>query len=89
MDAGFQRACAAAAATRLTKAQEAALKWLREHNGTGVFDKHGVLLAAGELAPFMRSTWNALRDAGKVDIFRIGNRGPARVAVSDQVLGRK
>jgi len=74
---------------KLTKSQEAALKWLREHNGTGVFDKNGVLLAAGELAPFMRSTWNKLRDAGLIDMWRIGNRGPARVAVSDQVLGRK
>lgn len=38
----------------LTPAQTNALKWLRAHNGTGVFDKNGVLLAAGELVPFMR-----------------------------------
>jgi len=73
---------------QLTEAQRAALKWLREHNGTGIFDKNGVLLAAGELAPFMRSTWSALRDAGLVDIFRTGSRGPYRVAVSSNVLGR-
>jgi hypothetical protein len=65
----------------LTKSQREALQWLKEHNGTGVFDKNGVLLAAGESAPFMRSTWNALRDAGQIDMWRIGNRGPARVAV--------
>lgn len=66
----------------MTKSQQDALNWLMGHNGTGVFDKNGVLLAAGELAPFMRSTWNALRDAGHVDIYRIGTRGPARVAVT-------
>lgn len=52
----------------LTVSQLEALKWLREHNGTGVFDKHGVLLAAGESGPFMRSTWNALRDMGRITI---------------------
>ncbi len=72
----------------MTKAQTAALEWLKAHNGTGVFDKHGVLLAAGESAPFMRSTWNALRDTGHVDIYRIGARGPARVAVATPALGR-
>jgi hypothetical protein len=54
----------------ITCPQEAALKWLRSRNGTGCFDKHGSsrALAAGELAPVMRSTWNALRDAGCVRI---------------------
>jgi hypothetical protein len=52
----------------LTVSQLEALKWLREHNGTGVFDKHGVLLAAGESGPFMRSTWNTLRDKGAITI---------------------
>lgn len=65
----------------MTRAQEAALKWLREHNGTGLFDKNGVLMAAGELAPVMRSTWNALRDAGCVRIER-GAKGPARVTLT-------
>lgn len=49
----------------MTPAQREALFWLRQHNGDGVFDKFGVLLAAGERAPFTRSTWNALRDAGR------------------------
>lgn len=53
----------------MTPAQREALMWLREHNGDGVFDKRGVLLAAGESAPFMRSTWNALRDAGQVEMY--------------------
>ena len=81
MGAGLQRAFAAARATALTKSQCAALQWLREHNGTGLFDKHGVVLAAGESAPFMRSTWNALREAGKVRIYRDGVRGPSRIDV--------
>lgn len=73
----------------LTKAQADALQWLRDHNGGGIFDKHGVLLAAGESAPFMRSTWNALGRAGLVDIWRPGTRGPKRVAVTAPALGRK
>lgn len=54
----------------LTKSQQAALNWLREHNGDGLFDRYGVLVAAGERAPVMRSTWNALRDAGLVEFYR-------------------
>lgn len=44
-----------------------ALKWLRKRNGDGVFDKNQVLLAAGERAPVMRSTWNKLEAAGLVE----------------------
>jgi hypothetical protein len=66
-----------------TKAQLAALKWLREHNDTSCFDKNGVLLAAGELAPVMRSTWNALAAAGAVMIER-GAKGPTRVTVVEK-----
>lgn len=44
----------------LTVAQRSALLWLRNRGGEGVFNNHGVLLAQGELAPVMRSTWNAL-----------------------------
>ena len=61
-------------AVRVTKAQARALEWLRARNGTGVWEKPGatVLIAAGERAPFMRSTWNALRDAGLISI--VGRR---------------
>ena len=52
----------------LSEACRAALTWLRERNGTGVFDRDGVLLARGELAPFMRISWNRPRDAGMVAI---------------------
>lgn len=52
----------------MTTSQRRALAWLRARNGTGVFDKCGVLLAAGNQAPFMRATWNALRDEGLIEI---------------------
>lgn len=61
----------------LTKAQRDALKWLSEHNGDGCFDKNGVLMAAGETAPVMRSTWNKLRDLGAVEFYE--NRKRVRV----------
>lgn len=59
---------------QLTEAQRAALRWLREHNGDGLFDKCGVLVAAGERAPVMRSTWNLLRDARFVEFYCDGKR---------------
>lgn len=46
-----------------------ALKWLRNRNGDGVFDRNQVLVAAGEKAPVMRSTWNKLFDAGLVEFY--------------------
>lgn len=52
----------------MTAAQEAALRWLVNRGGTGVFDRGGVLLAAGERAGVRRSTWNALRDEGRINI---------------------
>lgn len=63
---------------QLTEAQRAALRWLREHNGDGLFDNNGVLLAAGERAPVMRSTWNKLRDIGFVEFYEGGKRVRAR-----------
>ncbi|TIU94521.1 MAG: hypothetical protein E5W09_22905 [Mesorhizobium sp.] len=46
-----------------------ALKWLRNRNGDGVFDSNQVLVAAGERAPIMRSTWNKLADAELVEFY--------------------
>lgn len=62
----------------MTKAERQALDWLRKHNGDGCFDKNGVLLAAGELAPFMRSTWNGLRDQGLVEFYKPTGKGRGR-----------
>lgn len=54
---------------RETKALRQAYEWLRDRNGTGVFETNAqVLVAAGERAPFMRATWNSLRDRGGVKI---------------------
>ena len=58
----------------LTKTETNALKWLRQRNGDGVFDKHHVLLAAGETAHFMRSTWNSLRDKGMIEYYGEKNK---------------
>ena len=65
----------------MTKVQQAALKWISERNGDGCFDKHGVAFAAGETAPFMRSTWNALRDAGFVEFYNPAGKGYGRLRI--------
>jgi hypothetical protein len=73
----------------LTKAQTEALRWFGHHTGDGCFDRNGVLLAAGETAPFMRSTWNALRDAGMIEFYRMGRRGRARLTADGRLLASK
>lgn len=55
----------------MTKAQRDALKWLVEHGGNGVFDRYLRLVAAGEFARVNKATWNALRDLGKVEYYRV------------------
>lgn len=62
----------------MTEAQLNALKWIAARNGEGVFDRNGVLIAAGERAPFMRSTWNELVAQRKCEFFG-GKSGKARV----------
>lgn len=69
-------------ATALSKACLIALDWLHKRNGDGLFDTNGVVLAAGESAPFMRSTWNALRDAGLVEFYKPGNKGRGRLRLT-------
>lgn len=71
----------------LTNAQKEALEWLQKHNGDGLFDRNGMLVAGGERAPFMRSTWNALRDAGLLEFYGKRpdgtGRGRARIIKSE------
>lgn len=67
----------------MTKAQAEARKWLAERGGDGMFDKNGVLLARGELAPFTRSTWNALRDLGLLEFYKPNGRGRGRARLVD------
>jgi len=66
-----------------TKAQRSALKWLRNRNGDGVFDKSGVLVAGGERAPVMRATWNHLAAMHMVEFYQ----DRRRVRVTD--FGRR
>lgn len=54
-----------------TPSQRDALQWLIDRGGDGVFTRHGVLLAKGELAPVMRRTWEALEEAGKVELYGV------------------
>lgn len=60
----------------VTKNQLCALKWLINRNGDGLFEKrnHSVLVAAGERAPIMRSTWTALAKAGMVEFYHENKR---------------
>lgn len=62
----------------MTKAQHEALRWLAEHGGDGVFDKNGVLVASGESAPFVRSTWNVLAEYGHVEFYKPTGKGRGR-----------
>lgn len=67
----------------LTQPQREALKWLGDHNGDGIFDRNGVLMAAGESAPHMRSTWNRLRDLGMVDFYNPTGKGRGRCRLTE------
>lgn len=63
-----------------TQAQKSALKWLRNRNSDGVFDKNNVLTAGGERAPVVRSTWNKLEALDLVEFYM--NRRRIKVTVS-------
>lgn len=52
----------------MTKSQQNALNALAARNGTGIFDKYGVMIAGGDRLAFTRSTWSKLRGLGLVDI---------------------
>lgn len=59
----------------LTEAQREALKWLREHNGDGHFGGiGGTFMAAGEIAPVRRSTWNTLEKLRFVEFYSARRR---------------
>lgn len=66
---------------RLTESQHEALKWLRERGGDAALDKNGVALAAGETAPFTRTTWNALRDAALIEFYNPSGKGYGRLRI--------
>ncbi|WP_457660862.1 hypothetical protein [Sinorhizobium medicae] len=58
----------------VTDAMKSALKWLTNRNADGVFDKNQVLIAAGQRAPVMRSTWSRLEKAGLVERYMNNRR---------------
>ena len=66
----------------MTPSHKEALEWLRKHGGDAAFDKFGVALAMGENAPFMRSTWNALAQAGLVEFYNPFGKGRGRVRLT-------
>ncbi|MFN6055931.1 MAG: hypothetical protein ACK47C_07845 [Paracoccaceae bacterium] len=68
----------------LTPAQDRALKWLSDHGGDAAFDRYGVALAMGQGAPVTRSTWNALRDLGKVEFYNPSGKGRGRLRLVRQ-----
>ena len=65
----------------MTDAQRKALRWLFNRGGEGVFNRHNVLLAQGELAGVRRATWSRLADTGCLTIearrVRLTERGKA------------
>lgn len=65
----------------MTPSCKAAIEWLDKRGGDGVFDKNGVLVAAGESAPFTRTTWNNLRDLGYVEFYNPTNKGRGRLRI--------
>ncbi|MFZ2869642.1 hypothetical protein [Zavarzinia sp.] len=70
----------------ITGTQITALRWLAHHGGDGLFDRtHGnTVLAAGEISPVMRATWNGLVAAGLVERY-----GPKMRRVRLTEAGRK
>lgn len=70
---------------KLTEAQMAALRWLYRHNGDGAFafgGKGKALIAAGEVAPVNRTTWNILQGLGLIEYYG-GKSGRARCRMTD------
>jgi hypothetical protein len=65
----------------MTEAQQQALKWLADHTGDGIVDKHGCILAAGEIAPHTRATFNALRGRGLIEFYDPNGHGHLRIRV--------
>lgn len=58
----------------MTKAHDDAWRWLRQRSGDGALTgpSKQQVLASGQIAPFMWSTWQALCDQGRAEIYRNG-----------------
>ena len=66
-----------------TQSQRRALRWLYDHSGDGLFDKNGVALCGGKSAPYMRATWNALRDLKLVEFYNPLGKGRGRLRITE------
>lgn len=64
-----------------TVAMRKAEVWLRDRGGSGLIDRYGRLVAAGEVATFDASTWLRLVAAGKL----AGNEGRIRLRMGPGV----
>jgi hypothetical protein len=64
----------------MSRARKEALRWLGEHNGDGLVERWGTVVAAGERAPHTRQTWRTLHVAGLVEIYGPRSR---RVRLTD------
>lgn len=64
--------------SNLTAAQKRALNWLEDHNGSGVIDRYGYIIAGGERgSKFAAETWLRLAVAGYVTC------GDGRISIKD------
>ncbi len=71
---------------KLTETQQRALKWLNEHNGSGILDRYGRLVAGGEVATqFHPTTWLRLVATGLVN----GHEGRLSLTVEGSVIGER
>lgn len=60
--------------TVITDAQKAALKWLKNRGGDGLFDKTRCVVARGERAGVMRVSWIRLEQAGLIERYANNKR---------------
>jgi hypothetical protein len=64
---------------KLTKAQQDAFKWFKDHGGDGVFTYGGRLLAQGEIGPHEARTWKALISSKHCEVYRMGKARRLRI----------
>lgn len=62
---------------QLTKPQDKAVTWLKEHGGKGAIDSYGRALAAGEIYP-ATPTWLRLMTFGWIE-----EDGPNRIKLTE------
>lgn len=67
---------------KITPRQSKMLDWLRARGGDAAFVKGGAtIIAQGEIAPCMRETWVALRDAARIEFYNPAGKGYGRVRI--------